>query len=127
MDVYRQALKRRNEIVQELDDIKQFVRLHQRFESGESTLRRGRWAEKVRGRPAEFVEALEAALHEADKPMHRKELVSVLEAKGFDIPGDDKARYLGTVLWRNRDRFANIPEQGYWVIRPSPTEEETGK
>lgn len=48
--------------------------------------------------------------------MNRPELVDELEKRGHDIPSDDKPRYRGTILWRNRRRFRNLPGFVYWLI-----------
>jgi hypothetical protein len=31
------------------------------------------------------------------------------------MPGDDKPRYIGTIMWRHKDRFVNLKGHGYWV------------
>ena len=55
--------------------------------------------------------------------MQRGELVDAVEKAGMPIISDDKPRYLGTILWRNGDRFVNRAD-GYWLKHePIPTEE----
>lgn len=70
---------------------------------------------KQRGRPADFANIMERVLADVGKPMQRGKLVEAVEGRGVEIPADDKARYLGTILWRHKDRFVNIPNLGYWL------------
>lgn len=49
------------------------------------------------------------------RPLTRSELVRFLEAKGFVIEGGDKAKVLGTNIWRSK-KFAHVEGQGYWPI-----------
>jgi hypothetical protein len=44
-----------------------------------------------------------------------------MEKRDVTLPSEDKPRYVGTILWRNSDRFRNLPEFGYWLKeRPWP-------
>ena len=57
-------------------------------------------------------------LVEAGKPMKRGALLRVFDAKGVPVTGGDRAKVLGTVLWRLRKdngqpEFINT-ENGYW-------------
>jgi len=124
------ALKRKAELEKELGEINRFLTLYDRFTAGTEpvgsdvsisgpgatyviTARTGRG--KSRGRPADFAEIMERVLRDISRPLTRTELVDALEQRDVKIPSDDKARYLGTILWRNRNRFINIPNQGYWL------------
>jgi len=44
-----------------------------------------------------------------------------VEKRGIEIPSTDKQRYLGTILWRHRDRFVNIEGKGYWLRNGLPS------
>ncbi|EFL90224.1 hypothetical protein [Ahrensia sp. R2A130] len=46
-------------------------------------------------------------------PVQRGDLVEAIEATGLEIFSDDKPRYVGTILWRNKERFVNIEGRGY--------------
>lgn len=70
---------------------------------------------KVRGAPANFAEIAERIIKDEGHPMTRAELVSAIEARGVPIPSSDKPRYIGTILWRNQDKFENIEGAGYWL------------
>ena len=47
--------------------------------------------------------------------MTRGELVKELESRGVEIVAVDKAKNLGTILWRHKSIFENLPGEGYWV------------
>lgn len=77
--------------------------------------------EKTRkGRPAgsgprEIAEIMERVIREADRPLSRGEIVDALERREIGIPAQDKARYVGTIAWRNKGKFINIEGRGYWL------------
>jgi len=55
------------------------------------------------------------------RPMNRGELVRRLESVGYLIDGSDKAKVLGTNIWRS-GKFAHINGHGYWprdIERPT--------
>jgi hypothetical protein len=57
-----------------------------------------------------------------NRPMKRGELVRELQKMGFDLPGTDKNKVLGTNLWRS-GKFRTIEGRGYWpkdVPLPKP-------
>lgn len=62
---------------------------------------------------AESIEAVRKIVLKAGKPMKRGELVSELEKMGYDLPGQDKNKVLGTNLWRS-GKFRSVPKKGYW-------------
>jgi hypothetical protein len=47
--------------------------------------------------------------------MTRSEIAHELELRGHPITSTDKAAYIGTILWRHRNRFSNIEGKGYWL------------
>lgn len=49
------------------------------------------------------------------RPMTRYELVEAIERDGLIVGGHDKARNIGTILWRSK-AFENQGE-GYWPSR----------
>jgi hypothetical protein len=130
------ALKRKKELLRELAEIDSFLAMHERFstwavvtlpeegaleagfpslkaQSGDLRVQSSNVGGKRRGRPAEFVVLMQQILKDTGQPMQRAQLVSAVEKMGIIIPSDDKERYLGTILWRNRDKFVNIPGAGY--------------
>ncbi len=66
-------------------------------------------------RPGEVAAMMESIIRSVGRPMQRGELVLAFEARDFEIPAKDKARYLGTIAWRNKSKFVNIEGQGYWL------------
>ena len=48
------------------------------------------------------------------RPMTRSELVTALERRGVEMVAKDRAKNLGTILWRFSNRFENLPGEGYW-------------
>ena len=113
------ALQRQEDLRKELDEISQFLAMYERLSgtkieqdnSGtEFTLSPRRDAS-----PRQIADIVERLLREANRPIQRGELAALLEARGVAIPGTDKPRYLGTILWRNKERFPNIPGEGYFL------------
>ena len=47
--------------------------------------------------------------------MTRGELVEALARRDVHIPAQDKPRYIGTLIWRNKSKFVNIEGRGYWL------------
>jgi len=73
--------------------------------------------DRRRGNPVIIAAMAGAILKDAGRPMTRGELADEIEKRGINLPGADKARrakYVGTILWRKRDRFENLDE-GYWL------------
>lgn len=121
------ALKRQKELLAELEQIEQFLALHKRFAAPESApVKRKRVSRPrkrmVRSRPDDFVSLMETALRRNSAPMTRGQLAAAVEHQGVRIPSADKAKYLGTILWRNSQKFENIEGKGYWLRGvPLPT------
>ena len=55
-------------------------------------------------------------LRDRQKPMTRTEIAEALELKGIPVAGVDPSKAIGTILWRMRDEFVNLPGWGYWFI-----------
>lgn len=66
--------------------------------------------------PDEVIREARNVLLEVGKPLKRGALVRAIEAKGLLVPGTDKAKNLGTILWRANRTFASIEKYGYWPI-----------
>jgi hypothetical protein len=133
------ALKRKQELQVELARVQQFLDLYVEFAGtnpedleahlpvDKSVLEEARTLArfahdgtiqlrvKQRGRPADFGRIMAAILKDMRRPLQRSEFVAEVETRGHVIPSEDKARYLGTILWRHRDEFVNIPDVGYWL------------
>lgn len=124
---YANALKRKEELENELAKISVFLDMYRHFsgpereqtepninasvmpiskESGSSPPRR-------RLRPHEIAVLAERVIRGADEPLTRAEIVTRLESAGVELHSDDKPRYVGTILWREKDRFINLAGRGY--------------
>jgi hypothetical protein len=139
-DALYNALKRKKEIEIELEEIEEFLRLHSKFvgtnrdildtlplcrnrtnSTDETQLLRRlrnlalRSSEKPRGRPADFASIIEHILNDLGRPLRRGELVEQIEQRAVKIPSGDKERYVGTIIWRNRERFVSLQDLGYWL------------
>lgn len=64
--------------------------------------------------PVAIVNELDEILASSSEPMTRGQLRSALAARGVSINSKDASKYLGTLLWRNQNRFVNVEGHGYW-------------
>jgi hypothetical protein len=91
----------------------------QEFEAGKSAIREHR-----RGNPALIVSMSQDILTANKSPMTRGEIADEIERRGTALPGNDraeKAKYVGTILWRNNEIFENKEGRGYWLVgQPMP-------
>jgi hypothetical protein len=130
------ALKRKEELERELKQINDFIEMYERLSGTDSeSPDLPHQAEKQtipplksirRTRPRQLVRVMEAILKDLQRPLKRGELVAELENRGHSIPTNgDKAQYLATILWRNRNHFENLEGRGYWLKGlPVPPYEE---
>lgn len=137
------ALKRKRELERELAEIDTFIRLHERFAGTErarplsTDSPAAEWGGEEssvvpdavepppvrhRSRPADFARLAEQAIRDAGRPLMRAEIVAAIEAGDVTVPSQDKPRYIGTILWRNRKRFVNLPGEGYTLPEMLPAE-----
>ena len=70
---------------------------------------------RARGRPSDVGDAAYSVLMSSGRPMTRGEIARALQAKGLRLPQTDPAKYVGTILWRQQDRFVNLEGEGYWI------------
>ncbi len=64
--------------------------------------------------PGEVSSIAREVLLERGRPLKRGALVRAIEEKGFHLSGKDKAKNLGTILWRHNHDFVHIEKFGYW-------------
>ena len=119
-DTYKEALARRATLKSELAMLDQFIELHSKLFGARQeslslpgTADKGEDAER-RNDPKAIADAAGDALARAERPMQRGKLIEAVEKAGIEIHSGDKNKYIGTVMWRNRNRFMNIEGQGYW-------------
>ena len=122
--VFQKALDRREVLRRELHELEGFLKMYQRFLDETKTQR----VEpdfvspttqlfpptvKRKVRPADLVVIIERMLRASGQPMQRGEIVDALASGNIELESQDPARYVGTILWRNGDRFINVPGEGY--------------
>lgn len=72
--------------------------------------------------PARLAEIAREIILEAGKPQTRSEIAAAMKERGITLVGRDPAKNIGTILWRYRAEFENIPDQGYWPKDVPPRE-----
>jgi hypothetical protein len=124
---YANALKRKEELTNELRDVETFLSLYRRFQgphrqennpdslpSPDDAFVSDGFGRNVRAlRPPEIADLAERVIRGAGEPLTRAQIVERIENAGHVLNSDDKPRYVGTILWRQKERFTNIPGQGY--------------
>ena len=125
-DAIQRAKARRAEIAQELELIDQYLSLHARLFSAEEATERedsadqttapaGQQKMRRKNDPQAVADRADEILRQHGRPLQRGDLVRRIEKSGMPLFSKDKNKYLGTILWRHRDRFTNIEDQGYWI------------
>jgi hypothetical protein len=123
-DILTKLLERRAELVKEAAALDALISHYQRLESrmeSESLEMPGQLS--FYGAPssravkaaeiARMVDAARRIILVANRPMKRGDIAQALEQQGFELPGRDKNKVLGTNLWRS-GKFRTIGDQGYW-------------
>lgn len=127
-DEIQKIMKKRELLRQELEKIDNFLGLYrelvgteavQNEPSGNSTdvenLRsRGRKRTPGTVSPSDLGPMIRRILSEHGRPMTRSQLLEALGERDVKVAGEDKAKYLGTILWRMREAFVNLDGFGYW-------------
>lgn len=125
---YSKALLRRSELLAQLKElqdelgaVEDFIALHDRLFGTRTS---GAEAEAGEGKrrpqernlipPARLAALAREVILERGRPMIRSEIVEALEARGIPLAGKNRAKNLGTILWRFGDRFHHIEGRGYW-------------
>jgi hypothetical protein len=134
------ALKEKEQLKKRLAEIEHFLRLYERFSKGNQAptadapaVDKSRKSTQVPRKresvhdvhvtgtlhgPAVVVRVTKAILKDLGVPRTRGYLADELQHRKVYLPGKDteaRARYVGTILWRNRDDFEHIEGQGYWL------------
>jgi hypothetical protein len=138
------AMKRREEIREELADIDRFLKLYDRFkkqsDSPQGTLElRGVKTEQTskqteskapqddaaeaaaaqissnRGWTREMLRPhLRRTILEEGRPLSRTQILKALDSQGIPVGGTDRAKNMGTIMWRLNDDFVSLEGFGYW-------------
>lgn len=120
-ELLSKALKRQGELRSEFDALQNLVSHYQKHLSGmlppseeQPSLDLGPSSVKARSAyVARLMEETKRLILEARRPLKRGELVRLLERDGLPVEGTDKAKVLGTNLWRS-GQFEHIEGEGYW-------------
>lgn len=64
--------------------------------------------------PLDYAMKAKFILEEIGKPLKRGQLVREFEKRGMTVPGKDKSKNLGTIMWRHQGLIVSIPKFGYW-------------
>lgn len=124
---YREIIQRRYELQQELKVLNEIIHGYERLQE----LRSGglardpaldqiaeaappRRRERNVYSPRQLAGLARVEILKRGRPMTRGELVDAFKAEGIPLVGRDPARNIGTIMWRFRDEFLNVPGQGYW-------------
>ena len=127
-DEIKKIIEKRDQLRQELQKIDNFLELYRdltgtelvqtepsgKLANVDNFRRRGRKRTPGTVSPSDLGPMIRRILLEHGKPMTRSELLRALEGRDVKLAGEDKARYLGTIMWRMREAFVNIDGYGYW-------------
>lgn len=128
------ARKKLAELERDAEELRTFLRVHASLmgeNAGESESSSDEAsAGEGTASPAQIIDSSRVLMREMGHPLSRSKLVRLLTEKGLKLPGEDKAKNVGTVIWRSK-KFDNIAGLGYWPKdfmgyvgqRPSPVEE----
>jgi hypothetical protein len=78
--------------------------------------------DRRRVRPDEIAQMVERLIRDVGSPMTRGQIVEALALRDVDLPAADKARYIGTIIWRHKSIFVNLKGRGYWLRDARPVE-----
>jgi len=137
--VIQNALKRRSELRAELRDVERFLELYQHFKpereprqtsldmvvAKESIVEHfenktaDTEGDDVENNPSptrmELLPHIRDVIAEAKRPLTRGQILLRLDNRGIRVGGKaDRSKNMGTILWRLRDEFVNLPGVGYW-------------
>ena len=118
-DVIARALARRKELLSELREVDQFLKIARRLEapvdqdaSISAELENVGTSWKEAPRSTDLIDATERILRSVGRPLTRGTLFQIMKDAGVRMPGKDPVRNFGTVLWRS-GKFDNTGRT-YW-------------
>jgi hypothetical protein len=136
-EAYHNAVKRKKQLEAELLEVETFLNLYPKFSEPKGlssalavdskrvdatpperhtiTAPEDQGIGRRRGNPDEIASFVQSILMSNNRPMTRGELADEMERMGIRIPAKDKAKYVGTILWRKRRFFENLDGKGYWL------------
>lgn len=136
----RNALKRKRELYRELRKIDDFISAYEEF-SGEKVIKDEMLSQsnenkeeqivdnsppktvKRRNNIKKILQITAQLIRESGRPLTRGEVLNGLERMNVNVIAANKAKYLGTLLWRNKDVFISTDGDGYDLVeRQTPPE-----
>lgn len=130
-DAVRKALKKMKELKVEIERLEQFIRTYEELsgsevkrdeltvdvKNGENSTNIARTIDstpvkKRRNNISKLLKVAERLINEANMPLTRTEIADGMVRLGFTVHASDIPKYLGTLLWRNDDRFVSVGD-GY--------------
>ena len=138
-DVLAEARRRLETLRTEVLQLEAFIELGERIARGEagpiaSDALKGVPSPQGRVRtgpsPREVVRAAYEQLSGTGETLSRRALLERLAERGVVMTGDDPAKNLGTILWRNQTLFEHVRGVGYrWTgaTHPDVAEDRSGR
>lgn len=124
---YRELTQRRRELQEELKVLNEIIHGYERLQelraggisretppAGSTEPDQPRRRERNVYTPRQLAGFARNEIVKRGRPMTRGELVDAFEAEGIPLVGADPAKNVGTIMWRFRNEFLNVPGQGYW-------------
>lgn len=122
---YREILQRRQDLMEELRAVEDIIQAYERLQrlrtanaAHEAHSLRDEGGTLKRERnifpPRRLADFARVEILKRGRPMTRGELVDAFASAGIPLAGTDKAKNIGTIMWRFRDEFLNVPGRGYW-------------
>lgn len=123
MDDIQELRERKARLTAELELIDQYLALRAKLfpatanenVSSPARTHAARSTKAQKNDPSEVAKRAEELIRAHGKPLQRGELVRRIEASGMPLHTGDKGKYIGTILWRQRDKFVNVEGHGYWI------------
>lgn len=124
MDDIQELRERKARLTAELELIDQYLAIRAKLfpaatgenVSGLARAHATRPTKAQKNDPSEVAKRAEELIRAHGKPLQRGELVRRIEASGMPLHTADKGKYIGTILWRQRDKFVNVEGEGYWIV-----------
>ena len=116
-ELIEKAQKRLNELQAEVEKLRTFLGVAADL-AGDKAVDNGSAKDSVKlplrhASPKQIVESAKLAMRQQARPLTRSQLVTLLSEAGLSLGGKDKAKNIGTVIWRS-DEFEQIEGLGYW-------------
>lgn len=114
---YQNAMKKRAELRQQLDEIEQFLKLCEKFagpQPGEKPVAAASDERRASVSGMDLVPHIRRLILDVGRPQSRGDVVKALLERGIHVGGQEPATNIGTVMWRAKEAFINLKPLGYW-------------